>query len=102
MSSNELKPKIETKEETLETYTDFKKRYYIYRVDDIIEYLQRDNTELDKLFKQESKMFNDLKETLTPEQQKLLSKYSDNWIYLLNEEVDELTQQILKDFEEER
>lgn len=102
MSSNEVKPKIETKEENLETYTDFKKRYYIYRVDDIIEYLQRDNTELDKLFKQESKMFNDLKETLTPEQQKLLSKYSDNWIYLLNEEVDELTQQILKDFEEER
>lgn len=102
MSSNEIRQKLETKEETLETYTDFKKRYYIYRVDDIIEYLQRDNTELDKLFKQESKMFNDLKETLTPEQQKLLSKYSDNWIYLLNEEVDELTQQILKDFEEER
>lgn len=102
MKSNELNPKIETKEEKLETYTDFKKRYYIYRVDDIVEYLQRDNTELDKLFKQEEKIFNDLKETLTPEQQKLLSKYSDNWLDLLNEEVDELTQQILKDFEEER
>lgn len=102
MNSNELKPKIETKEENLETYTDFKKRYYIYRVDDIVDYLQRDNTELDKLFKQENKLFDNLKETLTPEQQNLLSKYSDNWIELLNEEVDELTQQILKDFEEER
>lgn len=102
MKSNELNPKIETKEEKLETYTDFKKRYYIYRVDDIVAYLQRDNTELDKLFKQEEKIFNDLKETLTPEQQAQLSKYSDNWLDLLNEEVDELTQQILKDFEEER
>ncbi len=102
MKSNELNPKIETKEEKLETYTDFKKRYYIYRVDDIVNYLQRDNTDLDKLFKQEEKMFNNLKETLTPEQQALLSKYSDNWLELLNEEVDELTQQILKDFEEER
>ena len=74
MSSTELKPKIETKEENLETYTDFKKRYYIYRVDDIVEYLQRDNTELDKLFKKESKMFNGLKENLTPEQQTLLSQ----------------------------
>lgn len=102
MSSNEIKQKLETKEETLETYTDFKKRYYIYRVDDIVDYLQRDNTELDKLFKQESKMFDDLKSTLTPEQQSLLSKYSSNWIEILTEEVDELTQQILKDFEEER
>jgi len=102
MSSTELKPKIETKEEKLETYTDFKKRYYLYRVDDIVEYLQRDNTELDKLFKKESKMFNNLKENLTPEQQKLLSQYSDNWLELLNEEVEELTQYILKDFEEER
>lgn len=102
MSSTELKPKIETKEEKLETYTDFKKRYYLYRVDDIVEYLQRDNTELDKLFKQEDKMFNDLKEKLTPEQQKLLSQYSNNWVELLNEEVEELAQYILKDFEEER
>ena len=102
MSSNEIKKKLETKEETLETYTDFKKRYYIYRVDDIVEYLQRDNTELDTLFKEEQKMFNDLKEQLTPEQQKLLSEYSDNWIYIINEEVEELTKQILNDFEEER
>mgnify|MGYP001100449401 CR=1 FL=1 len=102
MSSTELKPKIETKEENLETYTDFKKRYYLYRVDDIVGYLQRDNTELDNLFKEEQKMFNDLKEQLTPEQQKMLSEYSDNWIYIINEEVEELTKQILNDFEEER
>jgi flagellar motor switch protein FliG len=102
MSLNEIKQKLETKEETLETYTDFKKRYYIYRVDDIVGYLQRDNTELDKLFKEEQKMFNDLKGQLTPEQQKLLSNYSDNWIYIINEEVEELTKQILNDFEEER
>jgi len=86
----------------VETYTDFKKRYYIYRVDDIVGYLQRDNTELDKLFKEEQKMFNDLKGQLTPEQQKSLSNYSDNWIYIINEEVQELTKQILNDFEEER
>lgn len=102
MSLNEIKQKLETKEETLETYTDFKKRYYIYIVDDIVGYLQRDNTELDKLFKEEQKMFNDLKVQLTPEQQKLLSNYSDNWIYIINEEVEELTKQILNDFEEER
>ena len=102
MSLNEIKQKLETKEETLETYTDFKKRYYIYRMDDIIDYLQRDNTELDTLFKEENKMFNDLKEQLTLEQQKLLSNYSDNWTYIINEEVQELTKQILKDFEEER
>ena len=102
MSSNEIRQKLETKEETLETYTDFKKKYYIYRMDDIIEYLQRDNTELDTLFKEEQKMFNDLKEQLTPEQQKLLSNYSDNWTYIINEEVQELTKQILNDFEEER
>lgn len=102
MSSTELKPKIETKEENFETYTDFKKRYYLYRVDDIVEYLQRDNTELDKLFKQEHQMFNDLKENLTPDLQTALSQYSDNWIDILNEEVEELTQYILKDFEEER
>ncbi len=102
MSLNEIKQKLETKEETLETYTDFKKRYYIYRMDDIIEYLQRDDTELDTLFKEEQKMFNDLKEQLTPEQQKLLSNYSDNWTYIINEEVEELTKQILNDLEEER
>ena len=102
MSSNEIRQKLETKEETLETYTDFKKKYYIYRVDDIIEYLQRDNTELDTLFKEEQKMFNDLNEQLTPKQQKLLSEYSDNWIYIINEEIEELTKQILNDFEEER
>ncbi len=102
MSLNEIKQKLETKEENLETYTDFKKRYYIYRMDDIIEYLQRDNTELDTLFKEENKMFNDLKEQLTPDQQRLLSNYSDNWTYIINEEVQELTKQILKDFEEER
>ncbi len=102
MSLNEIKQKLETKEETLETYTDFKKRYYIYRMDDIIDYLQRDNTELDTLFKEEQKMFNYLKEQLTPEQQKLLSNYSDNWTYIINEEVQELTKQILNDFEEER
>lgn len=86
----------------METYTDFKKRYYIYRMDDIIDYLQRDNIELDTLFKEEQKIFNDLKEQLTPEQQKLLSNYSDNWTYIINEEVQELTKQILNDFEEER
>ena len=102
MSSIEIRQKLDTIEETLETYTDFKKRYYIYRMDDIIEYLQRDNTELDTLFKEEQKMFNDLKEQLTPEQQKLLSNYSDNWTYIINEEVQELTKQILNDFEEER
>ena len=102
MNLNEIKQKLEKKEEPLETYTDFKKRYYIYRMDDIIEYLQRDNTELDTLFKEEQKMFNDLKEQLTPEQQKLLSNYSDNWTYIINEEVQELTKQILNDFEEER
>ena len=102
MNLNEIKQKLEKKEETLETYTDFKKRYYIYRMDDIIEYLQRDNTELDTLFKEEQKLFNDLKEQLTPEQQKLLSNYSDNWTYIINEEVQELTKQILNDFEEER
>lgn len=102
MNSNEIKKKIETEEKTLETYTDFKKKYYIYRVDDIVEYLQRDNTELDTLFKEEQKMFNGLKEQLTPEQQKLLSEYSDNWIYIINEEIEELTKQILNDFEEER
>ena len=102
MNLNEIKKKNEKKEETLETYTDFKKRYYIYRMDDIIEYLQRDNTELDTLFKEEQKMFNDLKEQLTPEQQKILSNYSDNWTYIINEEVQELTKQILNDFEEER
>ena len=47
-------------------------------------------------------MFNDLKEQLTPEQQKLLSNYSDNWTYIINEEVEELTKQILNDLEEER
>ena len=47
-------------------------------------------------------MFNNLKLKLTPEQQKLLSNYSDNWIYIINEEVEELTKQILNDFEEER
>lgn len=102
MSLNEIRQKLETKEENLETYTDFKKRYYIYRMDDIIEYLQRDNTELDTLYKEEQKMFNDLKGQLTPEQQKLLSNYSDNWTYIINEEVEELTKQILNDFEEER
>ncbi len=71
-------------------------------MDDIIEYLQRDNTELDTLYKEEQKMFNDLKGQLTPEQQKLLSNYSDNWTYIINEEVEELTKQILNDFEEER
>ena len=71
-------------------------------MDDIIDYLQRDNTELDTLFKEENKMFNDLKEQLTPEQQKLLSHYSDNWTDIINEEVQELTKQILNDFEKER
>lgn len=47
-------------------------------------------------------MFNDLKENLTSELQTALSQYSDNWVELLNEEVEELTQYILKDFEEER
>lgn len=102
MRLNEIKQKLETKEETLETYTDLNKRYYIYRMDNIIEYLQRDATGLDKLFKKENKMFNDLKEQLTPEQQKLLSNYSDNWTYIINEEVQELTKQILNDFEGER
>lgn len=102
MRLNEIKQKLETKEETLETYTDSNKRYYIYRMDNIIEYLQRDATGLDKLFKKENKMFNDLKEQLTPEQQKLLSNYSDNWTYIINEEVQELTKQILNDFEGER
>lgn len=102
MSLNELKPKIETKEETLETYTNFKKRYYIYRVDDIVDYLQRDNTELSKLCKREEKIYKDLKEILNSEQQNLLSKYSDTWMDLVTEGVDELTQYILNDFEEER
>lgn len=102
MNSTELKPKIETKEEKLETYTDFKKKYYIYRVDDIIDYLQRDNTELSKLCKREEKIFKDLKEILNPEQQNLLSKYSDTWMDLVTEGVDELTQYILNDFEEEK
>ena len=102
MRLNEIKQKLETKEETLETYTDLNKRYYIYRMDNIIEYLQRDATGLNKLFKKENKMFNDLKEQLTPEQQKLLSNYSDNWTYIINEEVQELTKQILNDFEGER
>ena len=43
-----------------------------------------------------------MKCTLTPQQQNLLSKYSDNWMYLLNEEVEELTHYILNDFEQEK
>lgn len=102
MNLNELNPKIETKEKELETYTDFKKRYYIYRADDIREYLQRDNTELNNLYEQEQNIFSDLQKTLSPEQQKILLHYSDNWFDLLNVEIDELTQYILKDFEDER
>ncbi len=102
MKLNELNSETETEEKKLETYTEFKKRNYIYRVDDIVSYLQRDNTKLDKLFKKETKLFNDLINTLTPEQKSILSKYSDNWLELLSEEVNELTQYILKDFEEER
>ena len=102
MNFNELNPKIETADKTLETYNDFKKRYYIYRVDDIIDYLQRDNTELSKLYKKEEKMYNDLQLTLTPTQQHLLLEYSDNWQDILNEEINGLTQYMLADFEEEK
>ena len=102
MKLNELNSETETEEKKLETYTEFKKRNYIYRVDDIVSYLQRDNTKLDKLFKKETKLFNDLINTLTPAQESILSKNRDNWLELLSEEVNELTQYILKDFEEER
>lgn len=102
MSNDELKPKIETKEQTLESYDDFKKRYYIYRTDDIVEYIQRNGTELNDLFQKETKLYDEINEKLNPAQQKLLSRYSDNWIDILNTEVDELTKYILSDFEEER
>ena len=102
MNFNELNPKIETIDKTIETYNDFKKKYYIYKIDDIIDYLQRDTTELSNLYKQEEKMYNDLKLTLTPTQQHLLLEYADNWIDILNEEINGLTQHMLADFEEER
>lgn len=102
MSSEELKPKIETKEETLESYNNFKKRYYIYRADDIREYLQRDGTELNELEEENEKMFDELSKLLNPVQQKMLSHYSDNWVDIINLEIDELTKYILSDFEEER
>ncbi|MBO5397762.1 MAG: hypothetical protein J6A36_02350 [Clostridia bacterium] len=102
MNFNNLKPRIETTNKELERYNEFKKRYYIYRVDDIIENLQKDNTELSKLYKQEEKMYNDLKLTLSPTQQHLLLEYSDNWQDIINEEINELTKQILADFEQEK
>lgn len=102
MDNNELKPKIETEEETLESYNDFRKRYYIYRTDDIVEYMQRNGTELNDLFQQGQKIYDEINEKLNPTQQKLLSRYSDNWVDILNTEVDELTKYILSDFEEER
>ena len=102
MNFNETNPRIETRDKKLETYNEFKKRYYIYRVDDIIEYLQNHNTELNKLYQQEENMYKDLKENISPEQQQLLLKYSDNWIELVNEEIKGLTKYMLADFEEER
>lgn len=102
MNFNELKPKIDTADKNLERYTDFKKRYYIYRADDIIDYLQNHNTELNKLYQQEDNMYNDLKENLSPSQQQLLLRYSDNWIDLVNEKIKGLTKYMLIDFEEER
>lgn len=102
MNIDELEPKIETKEETLESYNDFKKRYYIYRADEIRGFLQRDGTELNELYEENDKMYEQLKDFLDSSQQRLLSKYSDNWIDIINTEVDELTKYILNDFEEER
>ena len=102
MNFNELNPKIETADKSLETYNEFKKKYYIYRVDEIIDYLQRDNTELSKLYKQECEMYKELKEKLTLEQQQLLLQYSDNWQDIINEEINGITEYMLADFEEER
>ena len=102
MEKDKLESKIETKEETLENYKDFKRRYYIYRADDIVEYIQRDGTELHELIQKESKMYDEMNKTLNPVQQKLFSKYSDNWMDILNIEVDELTKYILSDLDEER
>ena len=102
MNFNELNPKIETADKSLETYNEFKKKYYIYRVDEIIDYLQRDNTELSKLYKQEGEMYKELKEKLTLEQQQLLLQYSDNWQDIINEEINGITEYMLADFEEER
>jgi DNA replication protein DnaD len=99
---DELNSKIEVTDETLESYSDFKKRYYIYRVDDIREYLQKDNTELAQLYEKNEKIFNELKETLNTKQKLLLNKYSDNCIELSNIEIDELTKYILNDFDNER
>jgi hypothetical protein len=99
---DELNPKIETKEVLLESYNDFKKRYYIYRVDDIREYIQKDNTELTQLYEHNEKIFEELKETLNTKQKLLLNEYSDNWIELCNIEIDELTKYVLDDFENER
>lgn len=53
MEKDKLESKIETKEETLESYKDLKKRYYTYRTDDIVEYIQREGTELHELFQLE-------------------------------------------------
>ena len=47
-------------------------------------------------------MYDEINKSLNPAQQKLLSRYSDNWIDILNIEVDELTKYILADFDEER
>ena len=41
MNCDEINPRIETTDEKLERYKDFKKRYYIYRVDDIINYIKK-------------------------------------------------------------
>lgn len=102
MNIDDLKLKIETKEEPLESYTDFKKRYYIYRADDIRAFIQRDGSKLKKLYDTNDKIFDEIKEYLKEPQQKLLLKYSDSWYDILNTEIDELTKYMLADFEEER
>lgn len=102
MENDELKSRIKTKEEKLESYKDFKKRYYTYRTDDIVEYIQRDGTELHELFRLEDKMYDEINRNSAPAQKRLFSEYSDNWMNILTTEVDELTKYILKDLEEEK
>ncbi len=92
----------QNKRKKLRSYEEFKKDTYKYRVDEIIEDIETNNTEFVNFQEESEKLYRELEEMLGEKGHKTLIHYSDAEEDRKNCELYALAKEVYKDLKEER
>jgi len=92
----------ENKRKPLRSYEEFKKDTYEYRVDEILEDIETNNTEYVDFHKESEKLYKELEEMIGEKGQKTLIHYADAELDQKGVELYALAKQVYKDLKEDK